>query len=190
MKKDTHGVFTCITPNWNFPLKNIAPSSSAVRRKPPHLGGTTENRRKTNSKSLAYFLDLEPCFTEILFRAVFYKLKKRQKNYWSSSYICICMSCSPRFHPDIIILHMEKPALNEIGAPSLEKLAAPWHGRSLCPVRKFSDTRGVLQELLKLKGREERPSFTEKWWIKALLQEQHGLTELEEMLGGQSRPKN
>lgn len=34
MKKDTHGVSICITPNWNFPPKDGAPSSSAVRGEP------------------------------------------------------------------------------------------------------------------------------------------------------------
>lgn len=131
IKKDTHGVFICITPNWNFSLKNTAPISSTVRRKPPHLDGTPQNGRKTNSKSLPYFLDLEPRFSEIQFRAASYKLKRRQKNYWSSSYICICMSCSPRFHPDITILHVEKPALIETGASALGKLAALAGERSL-----------------------------------------------------------
>lgn len=161
MKKDTHGVFICITPNWNFPLKSIAPTlpPSAVRRKPPHLGGTPQNRRKNNSKSLLCFSDPEARFSEIQFRAVSYKLKRRQQNYWPSSHICICMSCSPRFHPDIIILHMGKPALTETGASALGKLAAP-AGQEICPGQKIQQYQGC--SVKSAKGTEERPSSTEK----------------------------
>lgn len=145
MKKDTHGVFICITPNWNFPLKNTAPTPPppAVRGKLPHLGKTTGTGEQTilNHHSVC-FLDLEPCFSETQFRAVSYKLKRRQKNYWSSSHICICMSSSPRFHPDIIMLHMGKPALIETGASALGELAAPGGQESSVLVRKLSNAGG------------------------------------------------
>lgn len=63
-----------------------------------------------------------------------------------------------------------KPALIEIGASALGKMAAPWAG-DLCPAQKFSGTRGALQELPKVQGREERPSSTEEQLIKVLLQD-------------------
>lgn len=119
MKKDTHSVFICTTPNWNFPLKNTDSTSSAARRKPPHVGGTTGEKTIPNHypTSWAWNLFLRSNLEPHL------KLKRGQKNYWSSSYICICMSCSPRFHPDIIILHTEKPAPIETRASALGKLA-------------------------------------------------------------------
>lgn len=79
MKKDTHGVFICIIPNWNFPLKNTVPIPFAARRKPPYLCGTTQNRRKKPNKSLPYFLELELQFSEISFGAMSWKGDRRNR---------------------------------------------------------------------------------------------------------------
>lgn len=164
MKKDTHGVFICITPNWNFPLKNLAPASFAARRKPPYLCGTTQNRRKKTKNQFQIIALLLGPGTSVFWDSMSYKQKRRQKKYWSSSCICVCMSCSLRFHPDTIVLHMENLHWVEQGHQH--------QGQEISVlVRRFSGTRGVLPELPKVEGREERPSSTEEQWIKVLPQD-------------------
>lgn len=114
MKKDTQ-CFHLHYPKLEFPLEGHSPFFLCAEKS--HAPERNNSKQEKNPKSLPYFLDLP--FSEIQFRAMTYRQKRRQRNYWSSSSVCVCMSCGSSSQPAIITLHREQPALPQPGAPAL-----------------------------------------------------------------------